>query len=226
MSYLAFVMGWLLTFGIIRGETIPPSADLLPRVKSVLQSQENDYYSYTVRKLGNRKVELEGFVSLDADWNTIQTTAKKVSDYPKWIFPRINFRGKGESFYLLFNSMELVPEAPQDLKVEIALAIPAIKISVKKNFHFEFLPQANPNQWTLTTRIVDPSDSAVESFSGYAHFYRPPHRSGRVWCYLNLSLVFNSWVIYESLPERLLSTEAGERLRILMESYQTLESSP
>ncbi len=175
--------------------------------------------------MGNRKISLEAFISMEADWNILKRISQKVSDFPIWALPNINNRGSGETFYIQITGMKADPFNPNNIDLQLVLALPALKIPIGRTFHFDFPPTEDKNIFSMKITTLQAEDSPVENLSGYFHFFRNPQNPTRIWVYLDISVILTHWLVYESLPERLLSRESGERIRILIENYQSFENT-
>jgi|688.fasta_scaffold1250164_1 hypothetical protein len=72
---------------------------------------------------------------------------------------------------------------------------------------------------------IPTQDSAVEDLKGTIHLFRNPKNPNQVWGYFQVSVVLTHWLVYESIPERLLYRETGDRIRIILENYQNFENT-
>jgi hypothetical protein len=174
--------------------------------------------------MGNKKISLEAYISLEADWSQLKSILKNINGYPKWVLPRINERSSGDKFFIQFASITPAPNSTDTLDVDVFLSLPALKIPIRRMFRFELLPQTDDNVLTMQMTALASQDSAVKDLSGYAYFFKNPKNPSQVWVYLDVYVVLTHWLVYESLPERLLTREVGDRLKIIIENYQNYEN--
>jgi len=208
-----------------KGDEFPSQTEVFRKLETVLKNQTSDHFEKQVKRMGNKKISLESFVSIEADWNLLQKIAKKISNYPIWALPNINEKGGGEKFYIQIAGMTVDPKNPNNLELKVVLALPALKIPIQRVFHFEFPTSPVKNSMIMKISTVDGEDSAVQDMSGFIMFFKSPKNPNLVWAYTNVSVVLTHWLVYESLPERLLNSELGERIRISMENYQRFENT-
>jgi hypothetical protein len=219
-----FLLFLFLSLRAIASEFQTPQ-EIFPMLQSILKNQQSDFFQHSVKRKGNKKISLEAFISIEADWKLVPKIAQQISLYPKWVLPRINDKGGGEKFYIQFSNLTADPKDPSNINVDLILSLPGLKIPISRVFHFEYLPGSDPSNFIIKVTALESKDSPVKDLFGSVYLFRAPQNSYRVWAYLDFSVVLNHWLVYESLPERLLNREAGDRIRILMEEYQTYENS-
>jgi hypothetical protein len=215
----------LISVSVVYGGDLPSPQSIFPKVKAVLKDQQSDFFQHTVHRMGNKKITLETFVSMEAEWSLIKLISKQVSEYPKWTLPHINEKGGGEKFYIEFTSIVSDPNDSSHIDIELALALPGLKIPIRRSFHFEPVFPKDNDVFAVKATVLESKDSPVQNMFGYVYFFKNPKNPSRVWAYSDISVVLTHWLVYESLPERLLQREAGDRIRILMENYQSFENS-
>jgi len=219
----------ILILGIVSSplfsDADPSSTEIYRKLESVLKNQPSDYFERHVRRMGNNTISLESFVAVEAEWNLLKRIAKQIPDYPTWALPNINDRGGGEKFYIQIASMKANAANPSRLELDVVLSLPALKIPIQRVFQIDFSESKDKNGFILKLSTVQVGDSPVKDMSGFIMFFKSPKNPNLVWAYLDVSVVLTHWIVYESLPVKLLNSETGDRIRILMESYQRFESS-
>ncbi len=75
-----------------------------------------------VKRLGNKTLELESTVCLEADFETAVDILSNLKAYPSWILPGINKRAGGGEFYLLVMGMGL--NAPEKIYIDFKFEFP------------------------------------------------------------------------------------------------------
>lgn len=213
-----------LTLNLFGQDFVNPKK-ILPQLQNKFKNQSVDNIEHIVRRMGNKKISLEAYVSLEADWLQLKSILKHINEYPKWVLPRINERSPGDKFFIQFASITPAQNLIDTLDVEVFLSLPALKIPIRRLFHFELLPQSDDNTLTMRMTALASTDSAVKDLSGYAHFFKNPKNPSQIWVYLDVYVILTHWLVYESLPERLLAREVGDRLRIIIENYQNYENT-
>ena len=219
-----FLLFFLPSLGVLAQEIVS-SSTLFPKVQSALKNHPGDYIEHSVKRMGNKRINLEAFFSAEADWNQAKKISEQIENYPKWVLPRINQRGDGEKFFIQFASISPDKKNKDILDINVYLDLPALKIPINRLFKFESISNSDKNVFTIKITAIASEDSPVKDLSGYAHVFRNPRNPNQVWGYLDVTVVLTHWLVYESLPERLLNREVGERLRILMENYQNYENT-
>lgn len=222
---LIFIFLLLAFQGTIFSEEIPPSSAILKKLEVILKNQPSDHFERTVRRMGNKTISLESFLAMEADWTLLQKIAARVSDYPTWALPNINNRGGGEKFYIQIAGMRTSPKAPQNIELDVNLTLPGLSIPIQRVFRIDFPSRNEKDVFILKVTTVAMGDSAVKDMSGFLMFFKSPKYPNLVWVYADISVVLSHWIVYESLPEKLLNSESGERIRILMENYQRFENT-
>ncbi len=222
-------LGFLLVFFIfgtlVFGQEPSDPTLIFNKIKSSLNPTTMDQFQHSVKRMGNKKITLEAFISLEADWNKLKKIATQVSDYPKWVFPRINDRGGGEKFFIQFASISALANHPNTLDIDVFLNLPALKIPVRRLFLFEPVPHPDSTVFIMRVTALAVEDSPVKDLSGFAYFFKNPKNPSQIFSYLDVSVVLTHWLVYEALPERLLTRDIGDRLKILMENYQNYENT-
>ena len=224
-----FLAGFLLLFSSIQGASslVPliTAKDTFPKVEAALKNHSSDFFQHTVKRMGNKTIALEAFISFDADWNTLKKITQNIPDYPKWVMPRINERGAGDKFFIRINSIKPDEKKPNQLDIEVALALPGLNIPIQRSFSCQSVPSENPAVITMNVNTLPSKDSQVQDLAGYFHLFKNPKNPNMVWGYFQVSVVLRHWLVYESIPERLLQREAGDRIKIILENYQNFENS-
>ncbi len=206
-------------------DNITVAKEIFPQVQSKLKNKSSDFLEHEVKRLGNKRISLNAYVSFEADWKLLTTLTQQFSKYPSWILPRINEFAPGEKFYIQIISISPDVKFPNHLEVQLALILPGLNIPITRVFKFE--PSLATDNSILSFKItaLKSEESQVKDLSGYIHFYKDPNNPFRAWGYVDITVLLNYWLVYEALPEKILNKEAGERVRIIMENYQGFENT-
>lgn len=208
-----------------KAQEIVSSQTIFPKLQSIVKNHSSDYLEHSVKRMGNNTLTMEAFFAVEADWNLAKSISQEVSNYPKWVTPRINDRGGGEKFFIQFSNISASSKHSNSLDIDVFLDLPALKIPIKRIFKFEPINNPDKNVFSIRVSALAAEDSPVKDLSGYSHVFKNPNNPNQLWGYLTVTVVLTHWIVYESLPERLLNREIGERIRILMENYQNYENT-
>lgn len=202
----------------------PPTADNLKKAKSVLQSKNGDYNERKITRLGNNTIGMEAFAVVDADWVMLRAIISNFAAYPNWIPKNINDRPGGGKYYVQLKDMRLNSSDPNLLETHLLIHLPALNLDLERKFKLEFEGLTKEDVYTLTAEGIPSAESPVAALSAYIQFFRPSKKDSKVWIYASGTVTLRNWLLYESLPERLLNRESGDRVQILLDNYLTEEN--
>jgi hypothetical protein len=133
--------------------------------------------------VNDKKITLEAFVSMEAEWSLIKLISKQILEYPKWTFPHINERGDGDKFYIQFTSITNDPNDPNNIDIEITLALPGLKIPIHRSFQFEPVFPKDPNVFAVKATVLESKNSPVQDMFGYVYFFKNPKNPSKMKLY-------------------------------------------
>jgi hypothetical protein len=201
---------------VARAITLPSDEELIPRLRKELKGQP-DIAIRHVKKAGNRTIEFESFISQEGDLKVVPIILGNFGEFGRWALKGINQRPGGGSYYLQIHSVTVDPKLPDILKTDSELSLPVFHKQIVREF--KMTTEQKGDVFTLIGETLPHEQSPVESASGYLRIYPAEGVNNRVWIYVHGSAILRYWIMYEALPERLMTTETGERIQIVLDNY-------
>ncbi len=215
---LLFCLFFLTT--LAHGLSLPPDAEIQKRLAAHL-GEKGDFQDRVFRRLGDRTVEFEGFISTEADFNLVKEVFSEPQHYSRWLMKNINKRPGGGEYFIKLRSFDPAAGMANTLLAVLNFELPLFKKVLECHVHFK---SENKGPTYLLTATVDTKGHGtfIEKFETVMQFF--PKAAGRVWIYARGQVKFKHWLLYEALPERMLLRESGERLQIVIDNYLTEEN--
>ncbi len=201
---------------------LSPPAEAVVQTRLVQRlSEKGDFQDRVFRRIGNRTVEFEGFISTEADFSLVKEIFNDIPHYPRWILPHINQRPSGDSYFIKLNDLVSGPNSSTSLIATLGFELPLFKREIP--CHLNFKTENRGNSFWLTIN-ADPNIKSkyIESFSSIIQVFQKGE--GHVWIYAIGNVQFRNWLLYEALPDRMLTRETGERLQIVIDNYLAEEN--
>jgi len=193
-----------------------PDSIVLPRLRQKLKGQ-TELSVRTVKKAGNRTVEFESILCQEGDIKFAPEILANISEYGRWALKNINVHPGGGTYYLQINALTVDPKTPDILKSDTILNLPVFHKEIQREFKMH--GERKGDVFTLAGEALPNEKSLIEDAGGYMRVYPAEGMPGRVWIYVHGSATLRNWFIYEALPERLLTSETGERIQIVLDNY-------
>src|SRR5690606_10707895 len=137
-------------------------------------------------------------------------------NYPDWVFNGINDRPEGGKYFTQVRDLTYQSPPPTGLLIaHLAFELPVFKHELKRKFQMH--SETHNDVFTLHGKILPLKDSVIPNAEGFMKVF--PVSSNRVWIYTKAWIRLKPWLLYQALPERLLQSETGERLQIILDNY-------
>ncbi len=201
-------------FGVLSDE------EVYAKLKAKLENQANHYITRQVKRLGNKTVQFESFISCEGDYSMIPTIFGAYPEYHNWILNNINVKPGGDSYFIRITDVQTSPEARDILTLSFHFNLPLFKMPMERVFHMKSYSTAK--SYTVEAESVPNSKAPIGSLNAYMKVF--PAGRDRLWVYLSGQSILKSWLLYEAMPESILNSESGERVGIVVSNYQTEEN--
>jgi hypothetical protein len=215
-TYQLALGGMLLGSGLLSAK-VPIMSD--KAVFAILKNRlagQGDYAKRNVRRLGNKTIELEGYVSTEGDFAEVPSILSEIARYPAWAMDNINKSPSGADYHLHVNGLKA------DAKESLLTFLYTLKLPVFEHtgqLTVRLTPEKNKDVFTLNIEMPVDEKSIIQKSETTIKIYPAEKDLNRLWIYILGQTAFKSWIIYEGLPERLVSRESGERLQIIVANY-------
>ncbi len=192
------------------------------RMAAVLKSKTGEYFQRTVRREGNKTVNWEAFIALEADKTRVPEILSNFSQLPFWTIRNINLKPGGGTYRLQIVELKTDAKDPSLLNAEFLLNVPAFHQNINRQFKLAAI--RDKEVFTLRGESLPNDSSVIESVQAVMQVYPAEKHPGYVWIYASADIKIKYWLLYEALPERLLKNESGERIQILLDNYVAEET--
>ena len=196
---------------------VTSEADAYSKLKSELSHKSGDFLKRTVRRLGNNTIELEGFASISGSLPVFSRVAGDLPGYRNWALEGINQKPTGGNYHLKILDLRTVSNPPNRLLAKFGLTFPGIHHTFERAFTINNF--SNPQSSTVTCESVPTSHSLLSSLVGFITAFPDPKHQERLWVYFKGKAQLTSWILYQALPEKLLSTESSQRIQTVLDNY-------
>lgn len=187
------------------------------KLKSELSHKSGDFFKRTVRRLGNNTIELEGFASISGNLPVFSRVAGDLPGYRNWALEGINQKPTGDNYHLKILDLRAVSNPSNRLIAKFGLTFPGIHHTFERAFTINNF--SNSRSATVTCESVPTAHSLLSSLEGFITAFPDPKQRERLWVYFKGKAQLTSWILYQALPERLLSTESSERIQTVLDNY-------
>lgn len=173
-----------------------------------------------VQPVGLPTIEIEAFISAEADRKLATVILSDNSKYASWVLPGINERPKtmGGSYYI--HILNIVDLSPGLLGLDLRLEVPVLGGPFQRKFHMR--TSRNDAVFTIRGGAEPKEDSIIIEADGFIKIFQAKNDSSRVWIYVLGTLRVKNW-IYHLFPQRPIEREAQERIQKIIENYQKNE---
>ncbi|MBI4403448.1 MAG: hypothetical protein HY537_04765 [Deltaproteobacteria bacterium] len=215
------ILLFILTLGwTFLGQAVSPEDNEIISKFQKIQSR-GDFVEKTVRRIGKQTLELESFISEEADLKVVPKVFAAFGDYGKWALAGINVKPKGGRYYVQI--LDLVPEPsdPTILQLRLSLEFPLYHSKLMCRIKMKTTQEAGVT--TVRATMIQTPDSIVESAEGFLKIFKSPQADNRAWFYVKAYVTLRVWLLYEMVPLPVMTREAGERIQMIVSNYQKEE---
>ncbi len=220
MNRLLCLLLFFSAFSYSEEFKVPSDKDALAAMKTVLHGK-NEYIQRSARRLGNKTLEVDCYVSMAADLATFAKVTSDFGDLRNWALFDINKPGPSESGYLL-ELHDLNQKEKEKLSAKFSFNLPFF--TRMRGRTFKMTTHAEPKSFTLIGETQLNENSAVKMANAYMKALPAQGKPGNIWIQVKAVVVFGNRFFYEALPEKVLLREVGDRLHYLVQNYQKEES--
>ncbi len=204
---------------VVWGLKIAPEAEIQSKLSARLQGKES-YNERVARRIGDRTIEVEGFIAMEGDIALAHQILSEPKAFSRWILPGINQRPSGGGYFVKVMALNLAPGSPNTLVTDLRFDLPLFKKDISCYMDVK-TEMKGKNLW-FTATVHSMKGTYIEHFEAMIQFF--PKAGGQMWVYALGQVKFKSWLLYEALPDRLLTRETGERLQIVIDNYLNEEN--
>jgi hypothetical protein len=200
---------------------IPSDAEtmklLTPHVKGREETLDRE-----VRRLGNKTIEMEAFLSTDGDLDRAAAILSDFAHYRDWALENINHRPAGGEYYLKLKNLNPEKTDPSKLVADLVFDLPIFKKEMSYTLKFDF--KKTGKSLLITMETMPKEDSPIKTVEAFIKILPDPKRPDWAWLYLKGRAVLTNWLLYEALPDRVLTKETGMRFQIVVDNYHKAET--
>lgn len=198
---------------------LPDDASILAKLKTHVAGK-GDVAEREIRRVGNRTIELENFISTEMDPRLAPVIFADFPHWSRWVLPGINDKPTGGTYITQLHALEM--QSADKLLATFSFDLPLFR--GQRHAHFRLQSSTVKNVFTLTGDLLD-SEGTFEAARATLKEFAAEGSSTRCWLYVNGRVQLKSGILYEALPEKLLKREASDRVRIILDNYQKEEQS-
>jgi len=214
----------ILFFGFVLGPLsfclpswVSSETEIYQKLNSELSKKNGDYLKRTVRRLGKKTIELEGFAAINGTLEVFSKVAGDLKGYRNWALTGINQKPTGGMYLLKILDLRQSPTIHNQIIAKFGLSFPGIQHTFERAFTINNFRTTQST--TVTCENTAGHHSLLSSLNGFITAFPAPQQSERLWVYFKGRAQITSWLLYEALPEKLLSTESSERIQTVLDNY-------
>jgi hypothetical protein len=182
---------------------------------------KGDLVRRSVRRLGHKTIELQAFVSIEGNFEQAAQILANFQKDPSWALKGINDSPSGRSYY--FKITKANPEPPNILSFSFVLELPLYQHKgVRK---FKLTSKRADGSFLFEGESLPDPESVISSCSSRVYVFPAVGQPDRLWIAAMGRIEIKPWILYEALPERILTNESTERLETLIGNYQKQEDA-
>lgn len=202
-----------------RGLTLPPEAEVQKKLADRLTGKE-DYSERVAKRMGNRTIQVEGLIAMDGDIALAQEILSDPKEFGRWLLPNINTRPSGGEYLVKVLGLDLLSGTTNHLVTKLRFDLPLFQKDIECHM---LVGTERKEKWLqLNANVESMQGTYIEHFHAVLQFF--PREKGKLWVYAIGEVRFKHWILYEALPDRLLTRETGERLQIAIDNYLNEEN--
>jgi hypothetical protein len=187
------------------------------KFQSLFGSQTNEQFQRSFRRKGNKVIELETYAILQAQPKLFEKIMSDFKTAETWALKNINVRASGESYYAIVKDVHMDAKDPTLMHTLIRLEFPLFKQTIQRDYRLKILH----NPFRIRMEAIPQEGSSVESSLSELRMF--PLNANTVKLYFISYIRIKSRILYEVIPERLIQTEAGERIQTVFDNYHAEE---
>ena len=176
----------------------------------------------TMRKVGNKTVRLEAFISAEGDMKHAQQIFSDYSRYSDWVLPNFNVRPSGGTYFFKLHSLQVDPLQKNRLKTTFQFDFPLFHSFMDRDF--DLTTSVENSVFLLEGVAVPKPTSNIQSAQGFMKIFQSPKYATHLWIYIQGSAVIRNPILYGLLPDNAMTKQIGERIETVVDNYQKEEA--
>lgn len=218
---LILILCFFACLGVLRAADPPETDDeTFARLTKLLKGR-GDWQKNTLTRLGDRTIQLDSVISLDGDFELIPKIMSNFGEYSRWLIEDINRSPSGRNYYMQVKNVAVDPNTTDIVRVFYSFNLPVFKHIGNRGFRLK--ADTKPKCFSIQAEGIPHEKSIIESTVGTLRVFKGPDQPERLWVSMRGQLKLRNWIVYEALPERLITREAGERIEIMLKNFQKEE---
>lgn len=209
----------------------PTNLNLLPsedpsiaEVRLALQKElqgKGDMVRRSVRRLGNKTISLQAFISIEGSFDIAPKILAGFQKKPGWAIQHINESPTGRNYY--FKVLKAESETPDIVSFSFILDLPLYQHKGMRKFKLKSRP--GDKNFVLEAQTLPDPESVISSCLAKLYVFPATNDPNRLWIAATGKIEIRPWILYEALPERILTNESTERLETVIANYQKEEDA-
>lgn len=195
--------------------------EIFNKLKAVRVEHPCDKPIRKVERLGDNTISLESFVCMDADFAMFKKIAGDIDHYDAWLLNKMNEKPDGGTYFIKFTSLQATPEP--SIKLGYKIDIPFFKKEKVKTFKVR--TESEKGIFILSGEGVQDPESYMHFARSTMYAFPAPGQPHEVWVYVEGKTKLKNSLLYQAMPEKMLRTEAGDRVGKILENYQAREAA-
>lgn len=205
---------------VMQSTALPPKYEqIYDKLKKERTGISCDRTVRKVDRLGDNTVALESFLCMEADFPIFRRIAGDWIHYDKWVLNRINEKTGGGGYLIKF--LDVTTDGKSDVILRYLVDFPLLKKERSK--HFKMTTESFPRAFVLTGEGIEDEASLLVYARAEMVAFAAPGKDHELWIHVQGKAKLKSGFLYEALPEKILRTEAGDRIQRVLENYEARE---
>jgi len=202
-------------------EEVPLLADLPdPQMYTVIKNAiggRKQVFRRSLKRLGNNTIEIQAVISAEGSFKYAPKILANVKQFPEWALDNINVNSTGSDYHFQIIGATVEPKDDSILGFSFKLQVPVLSYQGSRQFKTKSV--ARKDVFILEGDSLPANDSVVESVNLFMRVYPADNDPNQIWIAAFGKVVLRSWLLYEALPERLVTRESAERFQTLLSNY-------
>lgn len=188
-------------------------------IQSKIQGASDTIKSELSRR-GNKTLEIQSYASLETNLEKARTILSDAAHYSEWALTGINVNSRGDEYFMKIVDLIWNKSAPASVGIQYNFTFPLFKHAGTRNF--EVTTAGDKTFFEVLAKNSNQNDPIISSCEGRVKLFPSPYKD-RLWIYISGKAILKSWLLYEALPEKVMSRELGERVHTVLLNYQKKE---
>lgn len=196
----------------------PSAAEIRSALSQKLKLPGDQLYK-AIRRIGDKTIEMQVMISMSGNIDKARSLFTDIEHIPDWALNNINLSTTGKPFYFKINNA--ISDGKDSLNFLFTLDLPIFKHKGSKKF--KFVSKNIPYGFLVSAEATKEANSVISSAIADLYVFSAERDPRQLWLAVLAKVTFNQWLLYEALPERLVTRESASRLERLILNYQNEE---